>query len=43
MQSGEIEENEIKNGRSQTLEFTGSESELGKGASENSETKELGN
>ena len=43
MESGEFEENEIKSGRSQTLEFTGSESELGKGASENSGTKELGN
>ena len=43
MESGEFEENEIKSGRSQTLEFTGSESELGKGDSENSGTKELGN
>lgn len=31
MESGEFEENEIKSGRSQTLEFTGSESDLGKG------------
>lgn len=42
MESGEFEEKEIKSSRSQTLEFTGSESELGKGASENSETKQLG-
>lgn len=42
VESGEFEEKEIKSGRSQALEFTGSESELGKGASENSETKQLG-